>query len=77
MVMVKRRHELDFGCSRWFCFIPLWYSSNISAFTLPQDLCSYGGVFIIMALVWGWIFERIVPDLYDILGAVIALVENQ
>ena len=35
---------------------------------------AYGGVFIIMALVWGWIFERIVPDLYHILGAVIALV---
>ena len=39
MVMVKRRHELDFGCSRWFYTIPIWYSSNISAFTLPQDLC--------------------------------------
>jgi small multidrug resistance family-3 protein len=35
---------------------------------------AYGGVFIVMALLWGWIFERIAPDFYDILGAVIALV---
>jgi small multidrug resistance family-3 protein len=35
---------------------------------------AYGGVFIVMALLWGWIFERITPDFYDILGAVIALV---
>jgi small multidrug resistance family-3 protein len=35
---------------------------------------AYGGVFIVMALIWGWIFEGIIPDLYDLLGTVIALV---
>jgi small multidrug resistance family-3 protein len=35
---------------------------------------AYGGVFIVMALLWGWIFEEISPDFYDILGAAIALV---
>jgi small multidrug resistance family-3 protein len=27
-----------------------------------------------MALFWGWIFEAATPDLFDIIGAVIALV---
>jgi small multidrug resistance family-3 protein len=27
-----------------------------------------------MALLWGWIFEKIVPDTFDILGAGISLV---
>jgi small multidrug resistance family-3 protein len=35
---------------------------------------AYGGIFIVMALTWGWIFEGIAPDRYDILGAAIALV---
>jgi small multidrug resistance family-3 protein len=35
---------------------------------------AYGGVFIVMALIWGWIFEGIAPDFYDLLGTVIALV---
>jgi len=35
---------------------------------------AYGGIFIIMAIAWGWIFERIVPDVFDILGAVIAII---
>jgi small multidrug resistance family-3 protein len=35
---------------------------------------AYGGVFIIMAIAWGWIFERIVPDLFDIVGAIISIV---
>ena len=35
---------------------------------------AYGGVFIAMALVWGLLFERIIPDFFDILGAVIAII---
>ena len=27
-----------------------------------------------MALVWGLLFERVIPDFYDILGAVIAII---
>jgi small multidrug resistance family-3 protein len=27
-----------------------------------------------MALVWGWFFENVVPDIYDILGAAIAII---
>jgi small multidrug resistance family-3 protein len=35
---------------------------------------AYGGVFIAMALLWGLIFENVIPDLYDILGAIIAII---
>jgi len=33
---------------------------------------AYGGIFIIMALLWGFIFEKVIPDGYDIIGALIA-----
>ena len=35
---------------------------------------AYGGVFIAMALVWGLLFDKVIPDFYDILGAVIAII---
>jgi small multidrug resistance family-3 protein len=35
---------------------------------------AYGGIFIVMALLWGLIFEGIVPDMYDIIGAAMACV---
>ncbi|HZD33667.1 MAG TPA: YnfA family protein [Nitrososphaeraceae archaeon] len=35
---------------------------------------TYGGIFIVMALMWGLIFEGAVPDIYDIIGAIIAIV---
>ena len=34
---------------------------------------AYGGIFIIMALVWAWKVDGFMPDKWDIIGALIAL----
>ena len=34
---------------------------------------AYGGVFIVLALLWAWKVDNFKPDKYDILGALIAL----
>jgi small multidrug resistance family-3 protein len=36
---------------------------------------AYGGIFIVMALLWGWIFQGIRPDMFDVVGASISVVE--
>ena len=33
---------------------------------------AYGGIFIVMALLWGFTSEGIVPDIFDVIGAVVA-----
>jgi len=43
-------------------------------FHFHRVYAAYGGVFIIMAMLWGWIFDGIAPDKFDIIGAFIALV---
>ena len=35
---------------------------------------AYGGVFIAMSVIWGWLVDGHTPDMYDILGSLIALV---
>lgn len=35
---------------------------------------AYGGVFIILALLWGWGVDKKTPDLYDWIGAIICLI---
>ena len=35
---------------------------------------AYGGIFIIMSVLWGWFFEGIAPDRYDIIGTIIAVI---
>ncbi len=34
---------------------------------------AYGGIFIAMAIFWGWAFEGIAPDRFDMIGTAIAL----
>lgn len=35
---------------------------------------AYGGIFITLAILWGWKVDGITPDKYDIIGGAIALV---
>ncbi len=35
---------------------------------------AYSGIFLLIAVFWGWAVERVSPDRYDIIGAVVALV---
>jgi len=35
---------------------------------------TYGGIFVVMSILWGWIFDKIQPDAYDLIGAVIILI---
>ncbi|MCL4481453.1 MAG: YnfA family protein [Bacteroidetes bacterium] len=34
---------------------------------------AYGGIFIVLAILWGWKIDGFVPDKFDILGGFIAL----
>jgi small multidrug resistance family-3 protein len=34
---------------------------------------AYGGVFVILSILWGWGVDRIAPDRYDLLGGAICL----
>ena len=34
---------------------------------------AYGGVFIVLYLLWGWQVDRITPDKFDLLGGAISL----
>lgn len=35
---------------------------------------TYGGIFIVMALLWGWLVGKIAPDRMDFIGSTIALI---
>jgi small multidrug resistance family-3 protein len=34
---------------------------------------AYGGIFVVLSILWGWGLDRIAPDRYDLLGAAICL----
>ena len=34
---------------------------------------AYGGVFIVLSILWGWLVDRVKPDKFDLLGSWIIL----
>jgi len=35
---------------------------------------AYGGVFVVLSILWGWKIDNILPDRFDIIGGLICLV---
>lgn len=48
--------------------IATWQLSNFG-----RVYAAYGGIFIVLALVWGWKVDGFKPDKYDLAGALMAL----
>jgi small multidrug resistance family-3 protein len=34
---------------------------------------AYGGVFVVLSVLWGWAVDRVAPDRYDVIGAAVCL----
>ncbi|HSD84435.1 MAG TPA: YnfA family protein [Anaerolineae bacterium] len=45
-----------------------------AAFTFGRVYAAYGGVFIVLSLLWGWQIDRKQPDAFDLIGGLICLV---
>jgi small multidrug resistance family-3 protein len=35
---------------------------------------AYGGFFIVLSLLWGWILDANIPDRFDVVGAAVSLI---
>jgi len=35
---------------------------------------TYGGIFIILSILWGWKIDNIIPDKFDLIGGTIAII---
>jgi small multidrug resistance family-3 protein len=49
--------------------VATWQPANFG-----RVYAAYGGIFIILAIIWGWKVDGVVPDRYDLIGGAIALI---
>ncbi len=35
---------------------------------------AYGGIFMVLSILWGWQIDKVVPDRFDLIGGFIALI---
>ena len=45
-----------------------------ATFNFGRVYAAYGGVFVVMSLLWGWQVDRQMPDTFDLLGGLICLI---
>lgn len=43
-------------------------------FNFGRVYAAYGGVFIVLSLLWGWQIDHKIPDRFDVIGGLICLV---
>jgi small multidrug resistance family-3 protein len=44
------------------------------SYNFGRVYAAYGGVFIVLSLVWGWLIDHQTPDRFDLVGAAICLI---
>jgi small multidrug resistance family-3 protein len=45
-----------------------------SSASFGRVYAAYGGIFIVLSILWGWKIDNVLPDKFDIIGGVIALI---
>lgn len=51
--------------------IPTLQPQNVN---FGRVYATYGGIFIVLSILWGWKVDNIIPDKFDLIGGFIALV---
>jgi len=49
-------------------FVPTYQTPHFG-----RVYAAYGGVFVVLALLWGWAVDRVAPDRYDLTGVALCL----
>jgi small multidrug resistance family-3 protein len=47
--------------------------ATLQPLNFGRAYAAYGGVFIVLSVLWGWWVDQLVPDRFDVLGSCVAL----
>jgi len=68
------------GKSSWYGFIGAFVLvlygviPTLQPANFGRVYAAYGGVFIVLSILWGWQVDKIAPDRFDMLGGLVALI---
>lgn len=75
MALVRRRRSFMGGSNRGVILIAYGIVATFQPANIGRVYAAYGGVFIVMPILWGWQIDKITPDRFDIIGGIICLIE--
>jgi small multidrug resistance family-3 protein len=75
LIWLWLREGKPIGYAFWGAVILIGYGiiPTLQPAHFGRVYAAYGGVFIVLSLLWGWKVDGIMPDRFDIIGGAIAL----
>jgi len=72
---LREARPLGYGIAGGLVLIVYGIVPTLQSFpSFGRVYAAYGGVFVVLAVLWGWLVDKKTPDLYDWLGAAICLI---
>lgn len=71
---LREGKSLGYGIIGAFILVLYGVIPTLQPANFGRVYAAYGGVFIVLAILWGWQIDKIAPDRFDILGGLVALI---
>ncbi len=71
---LKEGKPLWMGLLGGVCLALYGVIATLQPASFGRTYATYGGIFIVMALLWSWQVDKVRPDRFDLVGAAIALI---
>jgi small multidrug resistance family-3 protein len=70
---IRGGRSIGFAASGAVLLILYGFVATLQTQSFGRVFAAYGGVFIVMSILWGWQVDKVQPDRFDVLGGIIAL----
>lgn len=73
-IWLKNEKSAVYGVIGAILLISYGFVATFQPNNFARTYAAYGGIFIIMSLIWAYKFDNFKPDKFDIIGAIVAFV---
>jgi small multidrug resistance family-3 protein len=70
---IKYDKPIGYGITGMLFLVLYGFVPTLQTVNFGRVYAAYGGVFILLSLLWGWKIDKVIPDKFDILGSLICL----
>ncbi len=74
MARLRERRKIVFGLTGGLILFIYGISLTFQHSNFGRTYAAYGGIFVIMSMIWGWMIDKKRPDRFEIIGGVIVLI---
>ncbi len=71
---IREEKSIWFGLSGAIVLVVYGVIPTFQLANFGRAYAAYGGVFIVLSILWGWQVDKIAPDKFDLIGGLIALI---